>query len=509
VSRFAAFFGLLSLFAPADARGQEGQVPARGSEVFRFALHQHEIHPVKVDDVIADPEQSMIVVFGDVRLPNGFQPAVIDGRGLRQFMISGGAILVATDGPTSGLAPGAGRRPGPDWPIEFGFQLQITPRQLIADPEHCYRGKTGQPFVQPLPRTEWGKESAFDLFKDQEQEGALLIATHNPSEMSVPRGGGQFLLKNLAKYVETTHRVGVPEQIRPDVNHFAISLETQPGLGHRPNGRMIVLANRGVLTNEMMGFVRDADDPRGYRLDNGNWAFANRTIEWLQWNGPTARTKCLFIEDGRVIDQFAVELPPNPGAPMPKIPPDVIANWLLNAANPIVEEAQERDFFNQFLERTLELPRLVRIFLTVVTVLFILACLRWLIRGYRKQEPAATLTASTRDSLLPRGGVVRQRTGSQLEVGNLYEAARRRVRERFDVLGGRPGRSGQMPPVLTANDLPDAPLLYQSVRWLWVLGYGETPLAVPPADWDRTNVLLERVTARAARGDWSFGQESN
>jgi hypothetical protein len=467
----------------------------------------HRIRPATVDDVIADPEHSMIVVLGDVRLPNGFQPAVVDGTQLRQFMIWGGAILVATDGPVGARVQAAGR--GPDWSAEFGFPLTITPRRLIADPENCYHGQTGQPFVQPLPRAVWGKESPFDLFKDQEKEGAMRIATRNPSEMSVPAGGGQFLLKNLAKYVEGTHRLGVPPPIDPRFNHFAISLETQPGLGHSPNGRMIVLANRGVFTNEMDGFVRDPADRRGYHLDNGNLDFADRTIEWLQWNGPTARTKCLFIEDGRVIDRFAVELPPNPGAPVPKIPPDVIANWLLNAANPIVEEAQQRDVFNQFLDRWLGFPRLVRLFLTIVTVLFIFACLRRLIRGYRKSEPAATLTAPTRDSLLPRGGVVRQRTAAQLDVGNLYEAARRRVRERFDVLGGRPGRSGQMPPVLTANDLPDGPLLYQSVRWLWVLGYGETPLAVPPADWDRTNVLLERVTARAARGDWSFGQEAN
>jgi hypothetical protein len=448
----------------------------------------------------------MIVVIGDVRPPNMFQK-VVDGVQLRQFMSGGGAILVATDGPTGGRLLGAGR--GPDWPIEFGFPLQITPGRLIADPEHCYQGKTSQPFVKPLPRTEWGKESPFDLFKDQEKEGPLPIATRNPSEMSVPRGGGRFLLKNLAKYVETTHRVGVPPQIAPEVNHFAISLETQPGFGDRPNGRMIVLANRGVFTNEMSGFVRDPADRRGYHLDNGNLKFADRTIEWLQWNGPTARTKCLFIEDGRIIDRFAVELPRNPGAPIPKIPPDVIANWLLNAANPIVEDAQQRDVFNRFLDRWLGFPRLLRLFLTVVTVLFILACLRRLIRGYRKHEPAATQTPAARDTLLPRGGVVRQRTAAQLEVGNLYEAARRRVRERFDVLGGRPGPSGQMPPVLTANDLPDGPLLFQSVRWLWVLGYGETPLAVPPADWDRTNVHLERVTARAARGDWSFGQEAS
>ena len=103
---------------------------------------------------------------------------------------------------------------------------------------------------------------------------------------------------------------------------------------------------------------------------------------------------------------------------------------------------------------------------------------------------------------------MRQRTASQIDVGNLYDAARRRVRDRFDALGGRPGPSDKIPPILTANDLPDGPLLYQSIRWLWALGYGATPLAVPPADWDRTNILLERVTARAARGDWSFGQEA-
>ena len=63
-----------------------------------------------------------------------------------------------------------------------------------------------------------------------------------------------------------------------------------------------------------------------------------------------------------------------------------------------------------------------------------------------------------------------------------------------------------MPPVLTANDIVDGPLVNQTVRWLWTIGYGETPLAVPPGEWDRLNVHLERLSARAARGDWSFGQ---
>jgi hypothetical protein len=253
--------------------------------------------------------------------------------------------------------------------------------------------------------------------------------------------------------------------------------------------------------------VRDPARPDGYTFDNGNWGFANRTIEWLKGGPAGPRTTCLFVEDGRVINKFAVELPGGT-PPIPNIPPDVIVNWILNNANGIIEEKQQQDYFNQTLLGSVGLPRLLRIFAIAATVMFVLVCLRWLVRGQRKAEPAAVQTPYTRDNLLPKGGVMRQRTAAQIEVGNLYEAARRRVRERFDVLGGRPGPSGDPPPILTANDLPDGPLLHQSVRWLWVLGYGNTPIAIPAPDWDRTNILLERVTARAARGDWSFGQDA-
>jgi hypothetical protein len=64
-----------------------------------------------------------------------------------------------------------------------------------------------------------------------------------------------------------------------------------------------------------------------------------------------------------------------------------------------------------------------------------------------------------------------------------------------------------MPPVLVANDVRDAELLRSAVAWLWPIGYGDTPVPVPPAEWDRVNALLERLTRRAAAGDWSFGVE--
>jgi hypothetical protein len=472
-------------------------VPSTGTEAVRFALHLQQVRPLSQPiEALADARRTIIVVVGDVGLER-----LISQFELLQYVNAGGAVLIATDGPAGGQALGAARPA--DWAHMFG--IQITGYRLTAGPDHLYQGKEGQPFVKPKPRVA-DPPTPFDLFSGVDEAGPRAVATNRPSEMAIqaPRG---WLVKNLAGYADGARRQVDGRPVEPARNHFALSL--QPfGVGGDSTGRLVVVANRAAYTNGMMGVIRDPQSPDGFHVDNDNWGFTKRTIEWLKGPFADRRTACLFIEDGRVIDRFAVELP-NARPPVPKIPPDVIANWLLNAANPIVDEAQKRDLPNQILERTLGFPRLVRLFLIAVTLLFIFACVRRLIRGHRKAEPAATLTPAIRDSLMPRGGVVRQRTAAQLEVANLYEAARRRVRERFDVLGGRPGPSAQMPPVLTANDLPDGPLLYQSVRWLWVLGYGETPPAVPPADWDRTNVLLERVTARAARGDWSFGQEAN
>ena len=68
---------------------------------------------------------------------------------------------------------------------------------------------------------------------------------------------------------------------------------------------MLVLADHSVFVNGMMGFSEGRRSPEGYKFDNGNWAFANRTIDWLKGGGPEPRTRCLFIEDGHIIDKFA------------------------------------------------------------------------------------------------------------------------------------------------------------------------------------------------------------
>ena len=136
----------------------------------------------------------------------------------------------------------------------------------------------------------------------------------------------------------------------------------------------------------------------GYKFDNGNWEFTNRTIEWLKGGGPEPRTRCLFIEDGNIIDKFAIEIPQPPKPPIPNLPPEVLANILLNSMNPIIEEAQERDFFNRMVESIFGVPRLLRWFFIILTVILIVSGVRWLMRGQRKIEPTATMTPTQQSS---------------------------------------------------------------------------------------------------------------
>ena len=167
---------------------------------------------------------------------------------------------------------------------------------------------------------------------------------------------------------------------------------------------MVVVANRAVFTNGMMGVVEDPQRPGQFTLDNDNWGFTTRTIQWLKGGAGEPRTACLFVQDGRVIDRFAVELPGMPPPPMPNIPPDVIANWVLNHANAIIDEKQQDDVFNQAVAQISGWARLLRAFLILATLALALVGLRWLIRGRRKAEPAAVLTPSARDSLSPGAG---------------------------------------------------------------------------------------------------------
>lgn len=476
--------GLLVLAAPVHAQ----RLPYSGSEVFRFGLHKKDLQPLATPaEAIADPANTIIIILGDT----SNLPAQLNSVPMQRFIQAGGSLLIANDSGDFRICP--------------AFGVIIHGRHLRADPRDCFGGVESKPFIVPRQRVKVVGPSPFDIVEGVEPTGELAVGTDYPSEMTA--GGVQgYLTKALAGFPASTTR---HDLTRPGLvqNLFAVSIQPNAFGGPAAIGRLVVMSDQSVFANGMMGFREDPAEEKGYSFENGNWAFANRTIDWLKGGPAQPRTKCLFVHDGRIIDKFAVEIPQEQRPPPPNIPPDVLINWILHSTNAIVAEAERRDMFNQILLRAKGLPWFVKYFLLLMTVLFVFSAFRRMARALRKPERSAALTPSVASGNVPRGGVLKQRTSAQIEVGNLYEAARRRVRARFDVLNARPGADGGMPPILTANDLADGPMLYQSIRWLWNIGYGETPVTVAPADWDRVNILLERTVARAKRGDWSFGQE--
>ena len=459
-----ALTAVLLLAAPAAG---QGKLPYSGSEVFRFALHLKDLKPLSQPlDALRNPSTSMIVVIGRtdrLRL-------LIPSMDLREYLVEGGAILIATDSSNEVLV-GSKRIVDQGWRQEFN--IRVSGRHLTAPRNRCYQGLDGRPFVRPIPGPLGQEPSPYDILRDVPEDGDGAVATDLPSEMTLGPVPNGFVLNGLAGYRRGTRRID--DRVEPPTNYFAVSLRHNNLVG-----RLVVLADHSVIANGMMGFQRDDAAEKGYRLDNGNWQFTNRSIDWLKAGWAQPRTHCLFIEDGEIVNQFAVVRPPAPQPPIPDLPPEVLANIILNNMNGIIDEAQKQNFFNRMVESWFGFPLLVRMFLIVMTVLFLFACLRRLIAGRRKVEPGATATPA-QAALLPRGGVLRQRTAAQIEVGNLFEAASRRVRDRFDVLGGRPVADGQMPPVLIAGDVHDAQPLRQTVGWLWAWGTASSPWPWPPA----------------------------
>jgi hypothetical protein len=491
---------LILMLVPASVVAQQrsaGTIPVSGSELFRFALHEKKLQPhPKVQDALSRPESSIIVVLGNTDGLNLLFARQGAGAAFQEFVQRGGAILIATDRrdrPVIGLS----------WMQVFN-NMEVTGQIVNARPERAYEGNPERPFVRPkAPTGHVRQPSPFELFAKLPESGSSAIATDRPSTMSIPKFIPNCDVESLAGYPDGSSMQRSKQPVHPDVNHFAVSIRPQ----FSP-GRLLILADHSVFANGMMGFPDSFDGTEELKLKNGNWEFTNRTINWLKGGWQEERTHCLFIENGEIKTEFAVPIPPRPKPPIPDLPPDVMANIILNSMNPIIDEAQEKNLFNRILEGWFGFPRLVRLFIYVVTALLVFAGLRWLARGQRKVEPGTTLSAAGQAALLPRGGVLRQRTTAQIEVANLYEAASGRVRDRFDVLGGRPAPNGGMPPVLVAGDLNDGPVLRRTVEWLWSVGYGDRPVPVTPAEWDQMNRLLERVMLRASQGHWSFGQEA-
>jgi hypothetical protein len=439
-----------------EQRRDDGAIVVKknGSDAFRYLLDQQGIEPIgRPDTNIDDPRNTIIILLGNSL---DLDMAVVNA-------VKGGAsILIATD-----------RR---DDRLSRYFDVNVTGAQVMAQPPDCFYHEEN-PFVWPV-KGRRDDSARTVLFKDIDNKGETAIATERPSAL---HWQGQLPLQPLAHYPRSaTFKGGAACETTRDF--FAVG-------GTLGAGRVLILADRFVFANWLI-----------LALDNANYDFACNCIEWLQ--GPNKKTRCLFVEGGDV--QMNFRLPTLSRH-------DNLLEWVIKAAliaerhgDRQVEKLEDDDFFNRLVQTRFSTRQIVRAVVIFMTLALVAVGFVRFVRGRARPDPARTLVTPDLAFLIPRGNVLRQRFQGLIDAENVYEPARRLVRDMMAGLGAGPDDQGRPPDIVIQDGQLDPGGLRRRIQRLWQIGFGHEPVLVRPEEWRKLTQELEEVLECADNGWWRF-----
>jgi len=415
---------------------------------FRYIL-QHWTHLEFVDSFNEKdkPPQCVIVVLGD---PRGLER--IPG-GLNDFLVSGGAVLFATDHRATNTA------------LNF-YGIQVA-GDKVACKERIYRNNMWCPYVQKVQNEPTGLFADLPDAPDGiERKG---LATNSTSYLSLwgPRRlretAGLFELATLpAGYGQVDEKGEVTVQF-PQHLPFAVGGPIGGG-----EGRLLVLADHSVFINLMM-----------QKTDNANWLFALRVAKWLTESGK--RKRILFIEDG--VAQSGVKAEQLQALPIPPEIPKPSLDALIGVGDRLLGDLEQEDVFNRFLVDKMPRPWLMRWLLILFTILLVYYGFSRSRRGRHRLETSAPLLAIAVRRGKPNAGAIELRHQSLVSGNNLWEPARVLARQFFEsALGGAlasptTGRV-RLPPFQVKLRGLRGWLMAQRVRRLWRFAHQQVPQPV-------------------------------
>ena len=421
-------------------------------------------------DLKEDPETKILIILGDLdELP----------KGLLKFVEDGGAVLIASDRKPRSARAGE--------LLQTLAGVSIHPHTLLChEQESCYRQLQSFPFVVPIP----GAQPA--LFADSQK-----VATNVPSCLVVERRERSIrplaTLPASCAFVTPDGLLGVPGRQLP---LFAVA-------GEVGRGRVLVMADHSVFINEMM-----------LRPDTGNFEFASSAVVWLHENH--ARTKVLFVEEGKIKTKFDIPLKSL------NIPPEEVARILFEKRNEILVMAnnalvglEDRAAFdngvmNLFDRAGFPASRLGRYAFVALTIaLGLYALYRVGIRSGFRHDLTAPMLPIVLDRNLPVAALAEQRHLTLLARGNLTEPAMHLARQWFASLGVE-GFDGPMPTLDAEGGWWQRRRLTGQLREAWKLAAGQKVwnLVSGQRGWitPRRLKAIERTLSelRAAheRGEW-------
>ncbi|QJW93475.1 hypothetical protein [Frigoriglobus tundricola] len=474
-------------------------VPGGGTELFRALLAREGIQPVRAGELNNARTLNtdlIVIVIGSPGVD--FQPLPQPLAWVRFALQVDGAALVASD---SRVALHATSTNAPAWD---NVTAQFSGGAVTADNQNdVHHNQAECPYVVPVspdelknrpldPGRVWG------VFR-----GLTRLATNQPTFIEEPlkyRAEFQYPLARLPR--STT-----PKGQRLRAPLFAVGGDGEDQIGGAPGYAFLALADSSVFINQML--LEEGTD---------NLKFALRTIEYLQGPGQS-RKRCLFFENGRVIEKFDT-LNAAVAKPRPKLPPEAMPNLgplfgknqeaIVKGVDKFADQLQTHDWLHQTKvgpsgsdQERASVARWIEAAVVLGAVAITLLLLRRsLLARHPLDVPPAPVTGAGAAATGPPG-VFDRRQRELVRRNNLYEPVRNLMREFFAAAGAPPHPGPRLPPLEISDAVRKPGSLSQALRDMWRIAYGP-PSHISAQRWFELEPYFDRLRQAHADGKWRF-----
>ncbi len=368
-----------------DRPALRAQVPVvryDGLEIFGHILKHYKLEPIKSIDDLGKypPEETVIVVFGDLTPLNAIKQAVPE--------VNDYVFLLATDRETDSFDV------LPEIDFNIGWMprsgVRVAGRKVLQEEQNAFKELTSCPMIRK-ETWEWDRKNVdHPLFAR-----VNAIATNRPSYVVNYR----FDLRRLAPYPSDCWSEGL--RLSPKLANWGYVFVTE---GIKP--RTLLLAGHGVFMNGMLVAPE---------CDNG--LFAVNVVRWLREDPAGNRKYVLFLHDGKVIDRLGLPL-----TGMPQIP--------IKLVNKLLRDLEDEGVFHRALENAVDGWSILRFAILAGTALLVMYGMYRLFLTRHAQESVPLVVGMVAAPFAARP-VLQERQLELLSQDNLWEPAQALARQWF------------------------------------------------------------------------------
>jgi hypothetical protein len=456
----AAAFAMLAA-GPAVAQPTPAHF-GEGTHAFRAVLKSLRLEPLpEGNDLLDQPLTKILIAFGRTEVID----QLVEGR-LKRFIENGGAVLIATDRPTSDALF-----------KEIGIRISGDGITTIPRAGTAYRNMPECPLVWEYGRPAGnGQPPSGFLFQGMGNEPR--VASNLPSAINE----SQYVLP-LATLFAPEHGFSTGRgRFRQVFNQQSLFAVMGSPLTWK-KGRLLVMADHSIFINDMM-----------LQPDNDNVTFAINAVRWLADAGNgQRRTNVVFFDDGQIQTDFNVSLE----YPQPKLPP------LVPLADEIVVGLERENAFNKTLLEMAGGPGpILRTIAFLLTLGLLFFGLYRFLQGRHRPESRVPRLPGRLAALTAAVPAVERRHQAVIAQGNLAEAARELAHQAFAAVGLTPTADAPPPAVSVVGGWP-----FRARRWrrevndLWTLAARGPVRRISPNALRRLDLTLHNLLAAVAAGE--------